>query len=234
MLRRRFFAQSLAPSLALSLSLVAGQLAWHPAAQAASEAESAQGVKAALERGAVAAVELLGKSGGFLDNGKVRIPLPEPLKSAKGPAKMLGMGKQFDELETSINRAAEQAVPQGKQLLVDAVRKMSVQDAVGLVTGGETAVTDYFRKTTGPALHDRFLPVVTKSVSQVGLAKQYEGVAGKLASTGLIKGDQADINQYVTGKTVDGLFAMIAEEERKIRQDPIGTGSAILKKVFGG
>jgi len=200
---------------------------------ALSEGDAALGVRAALERGAVSAVGLLGRSGGFLDNPKVRIPLPGFLNDAANLLKMLGQQKRVDELVTAMNRAAEAAVPQGKALLVNAVKAMSVDDARQIISGGDNSVTQFFAAKTREPLGVTFLPIVTKATEKVKLADKYNSVAGKAAGLGLLSKDDANIQQYVTGKTLDGLFLMIGEEERKIRQDPVGTGSAILKKVFG-
>jgi hypothetical protein len=198
-----------------------------------SNAEASSGLKTALEKGALAAVALLGKPDGFLGNPKVRIPLPGFLEDASKILKTLGQGKRVDELVTSINRAAEAAVPMSKDLLVGAVRAMSVTDAKNILTGGETSVTNFFAEKTRAPLGVKFLPVVTKATEKVGLANKYNEFAGKAAGFGLVKKEDANIQQYVTGKSLDGLYLIIGEEEKKIRQDPVGSGSAILKKVFG-
>ncbi len=198
-----------------------------------SEGDAALGVRAALERGAVSAVGLLGRNGGFLDNPKVRIPLPGFLNDAAQLLKFTGQQRRVDELVTAMNRAAEAAVPQGKALLVNAVKAMSVEDARRIITGGDNSVTQFFAAKTREPLGVTFLPIVTKATEKVKLADKYNSVAGKAAGLGLLSKDDANIQQYVTGKTLDGLYLMIGEEERKIRQDPVGTGSAILKKVFG-
>ncbi len=195
--------------------------------------EATQGLKAALEKGATAAIALLGKTDGFLGNEKVRIPLPGFLDDAAKLLKKLGQGKRVDELITSMNRAAESAVPMAKDLLVGAVNSMSVTDAKNILTGGDTSVTKFFADKTREPLGVKFLPVVTKATEKVGLAEKYNKVAGKAAGMGLVKKEDANIQQYVTGKTLDGLYVVIGDEERKIRQDPVGTGSALLKKVFG-
>ena len=195
--------------------------------------EAGSGLKTALEKGAIAAVALLGKPDGFLGNPKVRIPLPGYLEDVSKLLKNLGQGKRIDELVTSINRAAEAAVPMGKDLLVSAVRGMNVADAKGILTGGATSVTNFFAEKTRAPLGVKFLPVVTQATEKVGLANKYNEFAGKAAGFGLVKKEDANIQQYVTGKSLDGLYLMIAEEEQKIRQDPVGSGSAILKKVFG-
>lgn len=209
-------------------------LAASPPVQAAiTESDAALGVRAALERGAASAVGLLGRTGGFLDNPKVRIPLPGFLNEAAKLAKFTGQQRRVDELVTAMNRAAEAAVPQAKALLVNAVRTMSVEDGRQILTGGDNAVTQFFANKTRTALGVKFLPIVTQATEKVALADKYNALAGKVAATGLLKNDDANLQQYVTGKALDGLYLMIGEEERKIRQNPVATGSAILAKVFG-
>lgn len=198
-----------------------------------SETDAAAGVRAALERGAVSAVGLLGRTDGFLGNPKVRIPLPGVLEDAAKLLRATGQQKRVDDLVTAMNRAAEQAVPEARQLLVNAVKSMSVEDGRRILTGGDNSVTDFFAAKTREPLGVKFLPIVTKATQKVKLADKYNAVAGKVAGFGLLKKEDANIQQYVTGKALDGLYLMIGEEERKIRRDPVGTGSAILKKVFG-
>jgi len=134
---------------------------------------------------------------------------------------------------TAMNRAAEAAVPEAKSLFVDTVRQMSVEDALGIVRGGDTSVTDFFARKTRTPLGAKFLPIVTRATEKVQLAERYNAVAAKATGLGLLRGGQASIQQYVTGKALDGLYLMVGEEEKKIRADPVKTGSAILKKVFG-
>jgi Protein of unknown function (DUF4197) len=199
-----------------------------------SQGDALSGVKTALERGAVMAVELLGKPGGFLGNPKVEIPLPGVLKDAAKLLKTMGQQKRVDELLTAMNRAAEAAVPEAKALLVNAVKNIGVDDAKQLISGGGDSVTRFFADKTRSPLGEKFLPIVTQYTDKLAVADKYNALASKAAGLGLMKKEDANIQQYVTGKALDGLFLMIAEEERKIRQDPVGTGSAILKKVFGG
>jgi len=217
--------------------LAAGAALWVCAAQARAlsltDADARAGLKAALERGAAAAVNLLGRTDGFLGNPKVRIPLPAGLDSAAKLLRGIGQGDQVDELVTAMNRAAEAAVPQSKQLLSDAVAQMSVADAKKILTGGDTSVTEFFAAKTRKPLGVKFLPIVTEQTEKVDLADKYNAVAGKAAGFGLVKKDDANVQKYVTGKTLDGLYLMIGEEEKKIRRDPVGTGSELLKKVFG-
>lgn len=208
-------------------------LAGRTQAAGLSEADASLGVRAALERGAVAAVGLLGKSGGFLDNPKVRIPLPGFLNDVAKLLKATGQQKRVDELITAMNRAAEAAVPEAKALLVSAVKAMSVGDATRLIRGGDNSVTEFFADKTRTPLGVKFLPIVTKATEKVSLADKYNRVAGKASGLGFVKKEDANVQLYVTRKALDGLYLMIGEEERKIRQDPVGTGSAILGKVFG-
>ena len=198
-----------------------------------SNADASAGLKTALEKGALAAINLLGRPDGFLGNAKVRIPLPGFLDDAAKLLKTLGQQKRVDELLTSMNRAAEAAVPLAKDLLVGAVKSMNVSDAKKILSGGDTSVTGFFAEKTRDPLAVKFLPVVTKATEKVGLAAKYNRVASKAQGMGLVKKEDANIQQYVTGKSLDGLYYMIGEEEKKIRQDPVGTGSAVLKKVFG-
>lgn len=198
-----------------------------------SDTQASQGLKLALEKGAMAAVKSLGQPNGFLGNDKVRIALPGVLEDAAKLLRSLGQGARLDELIIAMNHAAETAVPMARDMLVGAVKTMSVQDAKKILTGGDNSVTQFFTEKTQHDLRRQFLPVVTKVVARVNLAGKYNQLASKAAGMGLLKGDQVSIEQYVTAKSLDGLYLMIAEEEKKIRQDPVGTGSALLQKVFG-
>ena len=196
-----------------------------------SNRDAVSGLKDALTQGAAAAIGKLGVENGFLGNDKVKIPLPDALKRIESGLRLLGMQRQADELVTAMNHAAEQAVPEAKALLTGAVKNMSVQDAKGILTGGDTAATDYFRKTTSDQLAQKFLPIVTKATSKVGLAEKYNKLAGQGAQLGLVDAKQAKIENYVTQKTLDGLFLMIAEQEKAIRKDPVGTATGMAQKV---
>ena len=229
--RRQFHSTSL--SITALLVLGATQQARALTLADLSNTDASKGLKTALEKGALQAVALLGAPDGFLGNDKVRIPLPGYLDDAAKWLRTFGQGARVDELVTSMNRGAEAAVPMAKELLVKAVQSMSVSDAKGILSGGDTAVTEFFASKTRPALAVKFLPVVTKATEKVGLADKYNQLAGKASELGLLKKEDANIQQYVTGKALDGLFLMISEEEKKIRQNPVAYGSAILSKVFG-
>lgn len=198
-----------------------------------SNTDAVSGLRQALNDGSLAAVAKLGVQNGYFANPKVKIPLPPSLQRIESALRFAGMKKQADELVLSMNRAAEAAAPEAKQLLVDAVKKMSVQDAKKILTGGDTAGTEYFKRTTQSQLSQRFLPIVKKATDRVGLAQQYNSLAGQGAQLGLVKKDQATIEQYVTQKALDGLYFMIGEQEKAFRQNPVGASSDIVRKVFG-
>ena len=198
-----------------------------------SSSEATSGLKEALMQSAGKAVGKLGAVDGFLKNPKVKIPLPDSMKKAEKAMRMFGMGKQADELVLKMNRAAEAAVPEAKTLLVDAVKKMSVTDAKNILTGGDDAATQYFRSTTSGPMAEKFLPIVKQATENVALAQQYNKFAEMGSRYGLVDKDQASLEQYVTQKTLDGVYLMMAEEEKAIRQDPMGQASSLLKKVFG-
>ncbi len=203
------------------------------AVDALTPAEMNSGLKEALTRGAEAAVAQLGKQDGFFGDPKLRIPLPDNLKKVDKLMRTFGMGKQADELILSMNRAAEAAVPEAKTLLVNAVKDMSVDDAKGILTGGDQAATEFFRKKTETALTDKFQPMVKTATDKVGLAQTYNKYAGLASKFKMVKEDQASIENYVTKQSLDRLYKVIGEQERAIRTNPIQYGSDLLKKVFG-
>lgn len=198
-----------------------------------SSSDAGSGLKEALTRGAEFAISNLGKQDGFLGNPKVKIPLPGSLQKAEKGLRAIGMGKQAEELVTTMNRAAEQAVVEAKPILVNAIKNMSWQDAKGILAGGDDAATQFFKRTTSAQIGEKFQPIVKQATAKVKLGKQYNKFAGKAAAMGLIDEKDADLDSYVTQKAMDGLFLMIAEEEKKLRANPLGAGSDLLKKVFG-
>ena len=195
--------------------------------------ETTAALKEALIQGAGQATALLGKTDGFLGNPKVKIPLPQSLHKVEGVMRTMGMGDQADELITTINRAAEAAVPEAKNVLVNAVKRMSVEDAKGILSGGDTAATEYFRKTTSETLTQRFLPIVKRATAKVKLAEAYNNLAGRAADFGVLDKKDANLDLYVTQKALDGLFTVIADEEKQIRAHPAEAAKSIVKKVFG-
>jgi hypothetical protein len=224
---------------AVPLACIAAQLlgyqssSWALGLDSLTNTQATQGLKAALEKGARSAVSLLGRPNGFLGNDKVRIPLPGYLEDVAKLLRNFGQGARLDELVNAMNHAAEAAVPLANDMLVGAVKSMNVQDAKNILVGGDTSVTTFFADKTRTPLGEKFLPVVIKATAKVNLAEKYNQVSAKAAGMGLLKGDEASIERYVTGKALDGLYFMIAEEEKKIRQNPLGSGSALLQKVFG-
>jgi hypothetical protein len=212
-------------------------LAWSPPAAAQldriSNREAVSALKTALEDGARQAVSSLGRTNGFFGNPQVRIPLPESLHRAERYMRRFGMGRYADELVLTMNRAAEEAVPEARSLLIGAVKRMTVEDAKDILTGGDTAATAFFRRSTEGELRARFLPIVSRATARVKLAEKYDDYADWGVRFGLMRKQDADLNAYVTQKALDGLFLVIAEQEKEIRRDPIGSASSIVRKVFG-
>jgi len=198
-----------------------------------SNQEATSGLRAALEKGSAVAVAKLGVENGFLNNDKVKIGLPGVLQQARPLLQMTGQGQKLDELVLSMNRAAESAVPLAKPLLLNAIKTMSITDAKNILTGGETSVTDFFRQKTAAPLGVKFLPIVKKITDRAGLSAKYNAAMGQVAKMGVLPQEQATVEGYVTQRALDGLFLMIGEEEKAIRQNPLGAGSQIIGKVFG-
>ena len=213
-------------AFALSLCAQAGLL------DQVSQTDMTTGLKDSLQQGAVNAISKLGQENGFFNNTKVKIPLPKPMQQVEKLMRTFGMKKQADDLVLSMNRAAEAAVPEAKELFVGAVKAMSVQDAYGILKGGEDSATQYFRKSTEDPLRGRFLPIVVKAIEKVGVAQRYNAVAGKAAKLGLIKDNESNVEDYVTQKALDGLYVMMADEEKAIRANPLKAGTEIAKKIF--
>jgi len=219
-------------SVLLAAGLLAAATVWAGGLDDFTQGEMANGLKDSLRQGIKSAVGKLGQNNGFLNNPKVKIPLPDSLQKVEKMMKTLGMGKQADELVVSMNHAAEKAVPQAQELMVDAVQKMSLQDAQNILRGGDDSATKYFRTNTQEELHKRFLPIVTEVTSKVGLAQRYDQLADKAKRFRLIEDDQANVEEYVTHKAMDGLFLMMAEEEKKIRANPVQAATSLAKRLF--
>lgn len=245
----RFFTRRMVLAAALAITPSAHALDWSemlkgvlgkPAVEpvaAGVDALSARdlnaGLKEALVRGADAAVAQLGRKDGFFGDAALKIPLPPGLQKAEKAMRMLGMGKQADQLVLSMNRAAEAAVPEAKTLLLDAVQEMSLEDAKGILTGGRTSATDFFRRKTEARLSERFEPIVKATTDKAGLAQQYNRYAGMAAQFNLLDPNQANVEQYVTVQALDRLYTVIGEQEAAIRANPLQAGSDLLKKIFG-
>ncbi|MEE9100509.1 MULTISPECIES: DUF4197 domain-containing protein [Pseudomonas] len=198
-----------------------------------SQSDASAGLKDALTQGAQVAVRQLSQPGGFSNDPQVRIELPGKLGKAAKTMKQFGMGAQVDQLEASMNKAAEAAMPQAQALLVDAVKKMTVTDAKGILQGGEHSATDYLNRSSREQLRAKFLPIIKQATDQVGVAKQYNAFASQAAAFGVVDAKNANIENYVTEEALDGLFKIIAEQEKTIRQNPTAAATGMAKKVFG-
>jgi hypothetical protein len=218
--------------IAMTCLLVAAAVLPAGAATPAAD-EAAAGLKAALNQGAGKAIALLGKPDGFFGNPDVRIPLPGKLEKNRKTLNRLGMKKQVAALDLAINRAAEAAVPQARQLFGDAISRMSLADALSILKGADDAATQYFRTSMTAPLTEAFTPIVAEATGKLGVVKSYSALASKASAIGLVDPDSASLDAYVTRKALDGLFLMMAREEAAIRNDPLGQANALLKKVFG-
>jgi len=190
------------------------------------------GLKEALRVSTGKAVAVTGRPDGFLKNQTIKILLPQKLKTVGAGMRMMGMGAQVDELEVGMNRAAEQATPFAKQIFLNALKKMTFDDARKILTGSDTAATAYFQRTSTDELSTAFAPIVEKSMKNVGVVQQYNRVLASAPGGSALAG-QFDLNKYVVGKTLDGLFLVLGEEERKIRKNPAAQTTSLLKAVFG-
>ncbi len=202
-------------------------------AKALTETDAAAGVRAMLERASDAAVARLGRVDGFYRSPKVRIGLPPSLDAAARPMRAAGQTRPVDDLVLAINRAAEAAVARSRDPLRDAVRSMSVEDALPLVRGGETSITEFFARKTRQPLTERLRPIVAEATRRQALAGKVHALAGRAAGAAVLPPGDANLDDYVTGRTLDGLYTTIGEEERRLRRDPAGTGSELLERVFG-
>lgn len=217
----------------LTIGGAGAALAASAALDALTSQEAAGGLRGALSKGIDVAVAQLGANNGFLNDPKVAIPLPPALEKADRALRLVGMGGQADELRVTMNHAAEQAMAQAKPIFKQALQHMSLADAKSILTGGDGAATNYFRRSTSVQLGAKFKPVVAAQTAKLGLAAKYNEYAGKASELGLLSAEDANLNEYVTAKALDGLFSRIAEEEHQIRANPMGQASSLVKKVFG-
>jgi len=203
-------------------------------ASALSDEDVVRGLKDALSKGTQQAIASLGKDGGFLDNLEVKIPLPHELQQVEKLLRKTGQGKYADQFVATMNHAAEKAVPEAAAIFADALSQMSVADARSILNGANDAATQYFRKTSEARLKERFLPIVKAATNQVGVTAAYKQLMQKAGPAARFLSQGAtDLDGYVDGKAVDGLFRMIADEEKRIREDPLARTTDLLKKVFG-
>lgn len=192
-----------------------------------------RGLKEALKVSTTQAVAKTGKPDGFLGNPAIKIPLPANLQKARTGLKLVGMGPQLNQLEVGMNRAAEQATPLAKQIFFNALMKMTITDARNILNGGDTAATQYFKTATSQELTTAFTPIVHKAMQNVGVVRQYDAMMQNSMAGPLLQSRGFNLDQYVVGKTLDGLFYMLGQEETQIRKNPAAQTTAILRQVFG-
>jgi hypothetical protein len=200
---------------------------------ALTDQEVLSGLREALAQGTTTAINSLGRTDGFWKNAAVRIPLPDTLTRAEGALRKFGGGPALDEFQLTLNRAAEKAVPQVADIFGNAVRKMTIDDARGILAGAPDAATQFFRKNASDAIYVKVLPLVTSATRKVGVTQQYKSLVGSYGPFLQLAGIRnADLDSYVTNKAMDGLFSSIAAEEANIRANPAARGTEILRKVF--
>ena len=204
-----------------------------PSVSSLGDVKIGQGLKEALEVSTSNAVSLTGRTDGFFKNEAIKILMPEKLQTVERGLRAVGYGPQVDELVLGMNRAAEQAAPAAKNIFFDAIGDMTIDDAQKILNGGNHAATDYFKSKTTPQLTSAFTPVVEKSMSQVGVTQQYEQLLGRAKSIPFLNAESYDINHYVVGKSLDGLFHVVGEQEAQIRANPAARTTELLKEVFG-
>jgi hypothetical protein len=208
------------------------QLPGTPASGSLGDVKIGQGLKEALQVGTANAVSLTGQLDGYLKNEAIKILLPERLQSLERGLRLVGYGSQVDELVIGMNRAAEKAAPGAKQIFWDAIGDMSIDDARHILDGGNTAATDYFKGKTTPRLTSAFRPVVEKSMGQVGVTRQYQDLLGRAKSIPFLDTEAFDLDHYVVGRALDGLFHVVGEQEAKIRTNPAARTTELLREVF--
>ena len=199
-----------------------------------STGEIVDGLKEALEIGTENAVEAVGKTGGYADNPEIKIPLPGSIEKVRGMLTALGYGSQVDAFDKSMNRAAEIAAPKAKAIFWDSIKQMTITDAKGILDGGDTAATDYLKKKSSAHLEEVFRPIIHNAMGEVGVTRKYQDLAQPLESIPFAKGTVPDLDGYVTDGALNGLFYMLGQEEKKIRENPAARATDLLKKVFGG
>jgi hypothetical protein len=198
-----------------------------------SDSQTASGLKEALKIGTDHAVDLTGTTDGFFKNEAIKILMPEKLRTVEKGLRMAGMGAKIDEFELSMNRAAEKAAPAARGIFKDALTQMTFDDARRILTGGNTSATEYFKTKTSERLTVAFRPTVESAMANTGVVTQYKQLTSGLQSLPFGRSQGFDITQYVVGKTLDGLFYMLGQEEKKIRTDPAAQITPLLKQVFG-
>ena len=230
--RNHFVLAQRLPLLLFSLLLAVPVIAASSLLSSLTSKDASGGLKAALSQGIDTAVAQLGATNGFLNDPKVAIPLPPALQKADRTLRLLGMSKDADNLKAAMNHAAEAAVANAKPVFKQALQKMTLADAKAILAGGDDAGTQYFRNATSAQLSAQFKPIIARETAKLDIATLYDRYAGKAAGLGLIPAQDANLNDYVTSKALDGLFSRVADEERAIRKDPMGQASSLIKKVF--
>lgn len=220
------------PGMILSLVLVCGPTGF-PQLGGLSESRIIAGLKEALTIGAGNAINLTGRLDGFFRNAAIKILIPRQLNTLARGLRAVGMGEKVDEFELSMNRAAEKAAPQARKIFVNAIKQMTFNDARRILTGGDTAATEFFREKTSDDIARAMRPIIEKAMNDVGATRQYKDLVDQFRQIPFARTQSLDIDDYVVDKTLDGIFYMVGEEEKKIRKNPAARVTSILREVFG-
>ncbi len=204
-----------------------------PSKAGPDESTTASGLKEALSIGTRNAVKSVSQVNGYFSNQAIKILLPDNIQKVGNVLRKAGYQKEVDDFVLSMNRAAEKAAPKATSYFVDAIKGMTIEDARGILAGGDTAATEYFKKKTHAKLYDAFKPIISSSMNEVGVTRSYKNMMGKYESIPFMSKESVDLDRYVTNKSLDGLFYMVGQEEKKIRTDPAARVTDTLKQVFG-
>jgi hypothetical protein len=198
------------------------------------DSQVVRGLKEALTIGTGNAVSLVSLKDGYFSNQAIKILMPEKIQKVADVLGTVGYQKQVDEFILSMNRAAEKAAPQAKSIFVSSIKEMTFEDAKKILNGGDTAATEFFKGKTAGKLSEAFKPIISSSMDEVGATRSYKEMMGKYTALPFMKAESLDLDQYVTNKSLDGLFFMVGQEEKKIRTNPAARVTDLLKTVFGG
>jgi len=229
-----FFAALLLPAMALNAQIPGfAKKLINQGTPGFTEKEAGDAIREALQKGITSTVALVSKTDGYFGNPEIKIPFPQEARDIESRLRSVGLGNLADEVILTMNRAAEDAAKEALPIFTSAITGMTLSDAIGIVQGTDNAATQYLSRTTTPQLKEAFLPVIRKSLARVNATKAWEAAVTAYNKIPFVKKENSDLPDYVTGKSIDGMFTMIAKEELKIRKDPAGRTTDLLRKVFG-
>lgn len=198
-----------------------------------TSADVAEGLKEALIKGISTGSDIVSQVDGYFKNPEIKIPFPPDVRKVEDRLRQIGLGGEVDKFIMTLNRGAEDAAKEAKPIFINAIRSMTIEDAWGILRGEDDAATQYLKRTTSADLTARFKPVIQQSLNKVNATKYYSDIVNTYNRIPLVEKVNPDLDDYATSKAIDGLFVMIAREEKRIREDPVARTTDILKRVFG-